>query len=298
MPHPRILDAFAHLEWVCRQTWPRRQLRVPFVEGLTPRSETYILPTPSYTLVSAGKELTSLDVSCSKRPSLVRAAFCCRTMTSCCSAKTFFWLISCRTCMNQLPYQHKHSGNKAHTFCKASFGIDILQVVCRDARSGSRTERKTAITARVKPLGCAAANPCEACGWLANECRQQTLFTKSALPMSHTSHRSSTLIDTYSSNFLSQPVSKYDTPTLTHRTRFTHQSEIRDFPGLGISSSHFFGLLYSTRRPIDTFVTLWAEWLLHSFLGSPQYRTLQNKMVAGHQSLPLWIGVRRSVNIR
>jgi hypothetical protein len=58
---------------------------------------TYIFPTPSYTLVSAGSDDTSDEVSCSIRPSRVLAAFCCLTMTSCCSAKAFFWLISCRT---------------------------------------------------------------------------------------------------------------------------------------------------------------------------------------------------------
>jgi hypothetical protein len=63
--------------------------------------ETYIFPTPSYTFVSEGRDETSEDVNCSMRPSLVRAAFCCRTMTSCCSAKAFFWPISCRTCTCQ-----------------------------------------------------------------------------------------------------------------------------------------------------------------------------------------------------
>jgi hypothetical protein len=99
---------------------------------VTGTQSTYIFPTPSYTLVSAGSDETSDDVNCSRRPSLFRAAFCWRTTTSCCSAKAFFWPISCSTCGRQFTHRKTHR-KRLHTFCKASFGIDILNVGVRDS---------------------------------------------------------------------------------------------------------------------------------------------------------------------
>ena len=59
------------------------------------------------------------------RPSRVLATFCCLTIKSCCSAKAFFWLISCKTCRISVQLMNVNH-EEEQTFCKASFGIDIL----------------------------------------------------------------------------------------------------------------------------------------------------------------------------
>ncbi len=81
------------------------------------------------------------------RPSRVLAAFCCLTMTSCCSAKAFFWLISCRTwgfscqtpgsffCLDDLRCDLR-------TFCKASFDMDMAAEICRKLTIARKSREK------------------------------------------------------------------------------------------------------------------------------------------------------------
>ena len=106
LPSLQFQDASAHRESECRRTCNNQQQLFQSQSGAVQYpislNLTYIFPTPSYTFVSAGKDETSADVNCSIRPSRVLAAFCWRTIRSCCSAKAFFWLISCSICLHQL----------------------------------------------------------------------------------------------------------------------------------------------------------------------------------------------------
>ena len=147
------------------------------------RHRTYLFPTPSYTFVSAGNEATSDAVNCSMRHSRVRAAFCWRTIRSCCSAKAFFWLISCSICVRQLCSK-----------CTC-FSCDILSAMlhfaptsCFDyliwnlSKVSGRTEGNA--RARVEPLGSTSLSFLWLAGIMDPHSKQQSMYPNVSFPLS------------------------------------------------------------------------------------------------------------------
>lgn len=140
------------------------------------RYGTYTFPTPSYTFVSAGNEATSDAVNCSMRPSRVRAAFCWRTIRSCCSAKAFFWLISCSICIRQLC-----SKCTWYSYYIPSALLHFAPTSCCDyliwilSKVSGRTEGNA--RARVKPLGSTSLSFLWLAGIMDPHSKQQSIQT-------------------------------------------------------------------------------------------------------------------------
>lgn len=144
--------------------------------GVRQGHETYIFPTPSYTFVSTGNEATSDAVNCSMRPSRVRAAFCWRTIRSCCSAKAFFWLISCSIFQRQLRSKCTWS-----SYDILSAMLHFAPTSCFDyliwnlSKVSGRTEGNA--RARVEPLGSTSLSFLWLAGTMDPHSKQQRIQT-------------------------------------------------------------------------------------------------------------------------